>query len=143
MLLSALGLFWIAGSLVMAFSALLRMLRDADVSIDLTGSEAVLLIVAVTLALATPTVLAVRHVAQKVWANSARAVDLVTRLRRPVIVGLSAYGFAGLFVRIVEVVILRRAAGVAWPVWDLLLPLIGAVAAIGAVTLLERERRRS
>ena len=50
---------------------------------------------------------------QTVWNNSMKAVDLADNLRRPIVVGLCAYGFASLLVRVVEAVVLRRAAGVA------------------------------
>ena len=66
---------------------------------------------------------------------------LADRLRRPVTVGLCAYGFASLLVRVTEAVVLRRAAGVAWPVWDLLLCGIGAAGAAGAYLLFNSDRR--
>ena len=44
-------------------------------------------------------------------------------------------------VRVLESVILRRAVGVAWPVWDLLLFAFGLVAAAGAFALHYQEGR--
>ena len=46
-----------------------------------------------------------------------------------------------LIVRVLESVILRRAVGVAWPVWDLLLCAFGLTAAAGAFGLQQFERR--
>jgi serine/threonine-protein kinase len=44
-------------------------------------------------------------------------------------------------VRFIEIVVLRRAVGVAWPAWDILLMLIGGSAAFGALKINEADRR--
>jgi serine/threonine-protein kinase len=141
LLLSALGLFWVAGSLISVIAAIVRMARGGGAGDNLTGFEAALLALGIGFTLITPAALAARHVVRTVWQNSMKAVDLAERLRRPVTVGLCAYGFASLLVRVTEAVVLRRAAGVAWPVWDLLLCAIGAAGAAGAYLLFHSDRR--
>ncbi|AUX23750.1 uncharacterized protein SOCEGT47_042800 [Sorangium cellulosum] len=141
LLLSGLGLFWVAGSLLTLVTAIIRLSRGGSVNDNLTGLEAVLLASGIGFALITPALIGARHVRRQVWNNSMRAVDLADNLRRPIVVGLCAYGFASLLVRVVEAVALRRAAGVAWPAWDVVLFAIGAVGAAGAYLLLRSEQR--
>lgn len=140
LLLSALGLFWITGSLITLVTGIIRLSRGGSAGDNLTGLEAVLLSSGIGFALITPAVLGARHVRQTVWNNSMKAVDLAERMRVPVMVGLCAYGFTSLLVRVVEGVVLRRAAGVAWPAWDVVLVGIGAVGALGAHLLLRNGR---
>ena len=70
-------------------------------------------------------------------------MELAAKLRRPVVVGLCAYGFGSALIRLIESVLLRRAVGVAWPVWDVLLLIIGAVAAAGAHFLFDGSERKA
>ena len=70
-----------------------------------------------------------------------KAVDLSARVRGPVVVGLCAYGFASLVVRLIEAIVLRRAVGAAWPVWDVLLFLIAVAAAVVAFGYQQNARR--
>ncbi len=138
-LLSILGSFWVLGSLITTIAAILRLSRG--VATNLATSESVLLVLGVVFASLTPAVWVARHVSKVVWGNSVKAVDLAERIRRPVLVGLGAYGFGSLLVRLIETVLLRRAVGIAWPVWDLLLFVIGVAAAATAVSLAKAERR--
>jgi serine/threonine-protein kinase len=140
MLLAALGLFWAVGSLVTMIGAVIRMARGPGQ--NLTGSEAVLISGGILFALITPILLGIRHLRRTIWDNSAKALDLSDRLKLPVIVGLVAYGLGSLLVRFIEIVVLRRAVGVAWPAWDVLLLLIGGGAALAALKLNEADRRR-
>ncbi|WP_434040759.1 MULTISPECIES: serine/threonine-protein kinase [Sorangium] len=141
LLLSTLGVFWVAGSLITLVTAIIRLSRGGGVTDNLTGLEAVLLASGIGFALITPALIGARHVRRNVWNNSMKAVDLSDNLRRPIVVGLCAYGFASLLVRVIEAVVLRRAAGVAWPMWDVVLFGIGAVGAAGAYLLLRSESR--
>lgn len=140
-LLFVLGLFWVAGSLLTLVAAIVRLARGGSAADNLTGFEAALLTLGIGFTLITPAILVIRHVSRVVWNNSMKAVDLADRLRRPVMVGLCGYGFASLLVRTIEAVALRRAAGVAWPVWDILMFVIGAAGAAGAYLLMQSERR--
>ncbi len=141
LLLSVLGIFWVAGGLITLVTAIIRLSRGGTVTDNLTGLEAVLLASGIGFALITPALIGARHVRRSVWNNSMKAVDLADNLRRPIVVGLCAYGFASLLVRVVEAVVLRRAAGVAWPMWDVVLFAIGGVGAAGAYLLLRSESR--
>lgn len=139
--LSVLGGLWLVWSLAAAVAGVVRIARGGGATANLTGSESAFLLSGIACALATPAALVVRHVRRVVWSNSVRAVELADRLRRPVVVALVAYGFGSLLVRFGESVLLRRAAGVAWPVWDLLLFVLSLGMAAGAFWVDERERR--
>ncbi len=140
-ILGALGLFWSAGSLMTLVAAVVRISRGGGASANLTGSEATIMLVGFLFALLTPAILVVRYLRRTIWVNTAKAMELSERLYRPIITGLCAYGFATLLVRVLESVIFRRAAGVAWPVWDLLFCGFGLIAAGGAFALHYLERR--
>ena len=139
-LLATLGLVWAGGTAVTAFAGMIRLARGAGPNANLTGTEAALLVLGVGFAFATPAALGVRYVVKHVWPHSGRALEVATRLRRPVMVGLAAYGLAALLVRFLEVVLLHRAVGVTWAGWDLVLALVGLTAAGGAAYLDARER---
>jgi serine/threonine-protein kinase len=137
-LMAVLGLFWSMGVVLTTIGAVVRMMRGKD----LIGSEAVLLVLLVAFAVLTPVILAVLHVRRKVWNNTMKAVELAEKLRRPVVVGLGAYGFGSLLVRVIESIVLRKAIGVAWPQWDVLMFVIGVASAIVAFYLPKLEQRR-
>jgi serine/threonine-protein kinase len=142
LILGGLGLFFAAGSLMTLITAIVRLARGGGAAANLTGSEAAFLIVGFVFALLTPTILVVRYLRRKIWDNSAKAMELSERLSRPVITGLCAYGFGTLLIKLLEGVLVRRAVGVAWPVWDLLLFAFGVAAAGGAFALQEEEERK-
>jgi serine/threonine protein kinase len=142
LVLGALGLFWAAGNLVLAITAIIRILKGGGARDNLTGQEAVLLLLGVTFTLLTPLVLVGYYLKRTVWGNSVKAVDLSEKIRGPVLAGLVAYGFGTMLVRILDAVLLRRAAGVAWPWWDLILLVIGGIAAAGALLVDELDRPR-
>ncbi|APR88175.1 serine/threonine protein kinase [Minicystis rosea] len=142
LLLSVLGTFWAAGSLVLAITGIIRLARGGGAKANLEVVDAILLSFGVLFTALTPVILAGRHLAKNVWGNSMKAVELAEKLRRPVVVGLSAYGFATLLVRLLESVLLRHAVGVAWPWWDVVLFAIGGIAAGGTyvLTMLEKPK---
>jgi serine/threonine-protein kinase len=142
-ILGGLGVFWGAGNLIMAITAIFRMVKGSGPRANLEGSEAILVVLLVTFALLTPLIFLGRWLAKTVWGNSVKAVELAEKLRRPVLVGLSAYGFTSLLVRLFDAVLLRHAAGVAWPWWDVLLFVISAVAAGGAFMVAEAEKPKA
>jgi serine/threonine-protein kinase len=141
LLLSGLGLFWVAGCTITLVAAIVRIARGGGTNDNLTGFEAALLALGIGFTLITPTAIAIRHVRRVIWDNSMKAVDLAEKLRRPVMVGLCSYGFGSLLVRTMEAVVLRRAAGAAWPVWDVLLFFITAAGAGGTYLLFQSEKR--
>ncbi len=141
-LFGALGVFWLAGSLMTLITGVVRLIRGGSATANLSGTEAAFLFVGLILVLLTPALLAGYQVRKLIWDNSVKAVDLAERLRAPVLTGLAAYGVASLMVRVLESVLLRRAVGVAWPVWDLLFFLFGVIAAGVATALHEEERKK-
>ena len=141
-LLGTLGVFLAMGSLMMAVTAAVRIARGSGAKANLTLAEAVFLIVGFAFTLLTPVIFAARHVRRAIWSNSVKAVDLAETLHSPVVVGLSAYGFASLLIRLLESVLLRHAVGVAWPYWDLALLGVVTVSAVGARLLSLSETKR-
>jgi serine/threonine-protein kinase len=112
------GLFGIAG----AIGGVVRLVRGTP---TLSGVEVVVVLLVLVAALATPTVLLLRHLHRTTWRNTAKVVQLVRTLRVPVIVALAAYGLAAAALRATESLFLRSGAGIAWPFWDTLLPVVG------------------
>jgi serine/threonine-protein kinase len=143
LLFGVLGVFLGAGNLIMAITAIFRIVKGGGARANLEVGEAVLLVLLVVFTLLTPLIFLVRWLAKSVWGNSVMSVQLADRLRGPVLVGLSAYGFATLLVRLVESVLLRRAVGVAWPWWDVLLFVICAAAALGAFLVASAEKPKA
>jgi serine/threonine-protein kinase len=141
-ILAGLGAFWAAGSLIAAITAVVRLTRGGGARDNLEGVEALFLLLGIGFTLLTPGILLVRHLSKSVWGNSVKAVELAETLKSPVLIGLAAYGFGSLLVRLIEAVLLRHAVGVAWPWWDLLLFLVGAAAASGAYLLAQAEKPR-
>jgi len=139
-LLSALGIFFALASLITTVASIFRIARGGGSTANITVSEAVLLLLLIPFALAAPIGLFFRHVSKVVWSNTLKAMDLATKVRRPVVVALCAYGFGALLVRLIESVLLRRAVGVAWPVWDVILLVIAGIAAIGGHVLLDDRK---
>jgi serine/threonine-protein kinase len=139
----ALGLFGCAGGLILAITGIIRAVKGGGARANLEIIDAALLSAGVLFTLLTPVILAVRHLSRDVWGNSLKAVDLAEKLRRPVFVGLSAYGFAWLLVRLLESVVFRHAVGVAWPWWDVILFLVALAAGGGAFFLGVMEKRKT
>ncbi|MFO0591845.1 MAG: serine/threonine-protein kinase [Polyangiaceae bacterium] len=138
---TAVSAVWVLGSIVTTIAALIRMSRGGARE-NLSGTEAMLLTVGAFFVLLTPLVLLGRTLWKTVRHNRMKEVELADRLRAPVVVGLSGYGFATLLVRLTEIVVVRSAESWGWPVWDILLVLIAAIGAAGAYVLVEAEKRR-
>jgi tRNA A-37 threonylcarbamoyl transferase component Bud32 len=143
LLMGGLGMFFVLGSILGLVTGVVRLARGAGAAANLTSFEGVILLVLLTLALSTPAIVAALHVKKQIWANSNRAVQLAESLQRTVVAALVTYGAGSLFVRLLESVILRRAAGVAWPAWDVVLSLVSIAAGVFALfTILGETRRR-
>lgn len=117
-------------ALVSLGAGALRLVRGG-VGAPVSALDAFLLIAFVVLVLATPSVLAARNLVLPALRNSVETERLAERVRPPLRAALVAYGFASLFVRVLEVVLLGNGLGQAWPGWDILLALV-AFAAAGA-----------
>ena len=143
LVLGALGLFFAAASLLTAITAVVRITRGGGGTANLKDLEPLFLILGTAFTLLTPLILAGRYLSRTVWENSVKSVELAERLRLPVLVGLSAYGFSSLLVRLLEAVVLRRAVGVAWPWWDLLMFLVGVGGGLGSFILAQMDRKKA
>ncbi len=119
----------ILSMLVIAIAAIMRLSRGGATP-TITATEALVMALILMAAFTTPFVLLVRHLKRTVWGNTAKVLDLVRSLRDPLLVGLASYGVLAVMLRVLETVLLRSPFGIAWPVWDLMLPLVGVIAGV-------------
>ncbi|MCA9622557.1 MAG: serine/threonine protein kinase, partial [Myxococcales bacterium] len=119
--------------LMVIVSAVLRLAKDAPYA-TISGVESLVIALVLVAAVSSPLFLVLRHVKRTIWPNTARVLELLTRLRPPVLAGLGTYALGTLCLHAAEAVVVRRAVDVAWPGWDLVLPLFSlAVAGATAV----------
>ena len=102
-------------------------LRSADVELGATGW--ILTLLALLVVLSTPLVLIVRHVMQ-VWGNTARCVSLARVVRAMAFAGAGSYALGTLWLRVGYGSVLGDPKSISWPLWDLLLLLVAALAAL-------------
>jgi serine/threonine protein kinase len=136
---TGLGLFWVVVNVSVASGAAIRLFRGT--SSDLTGAEAVMALVGVIAALATPIYLWVRHLKTEVWPSTPRSVQWMWRLRKTVLYSSAVYGLTALFVQVFEVIFARHSLGVARPGWALLSFLTAMAMAAGTWLLTRPENR--
>jgi serine/threonine-protein kinase len=132
----ALALALGGGALATLLGALLRTARDGIRTTLGVGESAGILTVVLLLVVAL-VVLGVVHVRGVPSEEEARTESLSEALRLPAIIGVGIYGFGTLVVRFLEALVVRRAVGAAWPVWDIVLAL-AALSAAGVTYLLGR-----
>lgn len=118
---SVLGFVWFSAGLVDTLAAAIRMSSGAG---TLSGAEVALTVVGSLAALLTPAVLWIRHLRRQVWTSSPRSIEVAARLRRMLLLGVSAYGAVALFVHLLEGIARRDASGVAWPGWSIVMFLV-------------------
>jgi serine/threonine-protein kinase len=102
-----------------------------------------LIVVLVLAVLAGPVILLVRHVQREIWDNTAKTMELAERAVPPIAAGLGAYGFASLLVRFMESVVVGRTANVGWPLWDVLLGVVGLGILVGVHQFSEKQRKEA
>ncbi len=136
---TALGLFWVLVNVSVASGAAIRVARGTES--DLSGAEAVMALVGVIGALATPIWLWVRHLRTQIWPSTPRSVEWMMRLRRSVLYSAAAYGMTALLVQMFEVIVARHSLGVARPGWALLTFLVSMFVATLTWFLTRPERR--
>ncbi len=141
-LMSSLAGVGILGGLLTLIGAVIRLSRGGGANANVTGSESLILISLLALALATPALFAILHVKKAIWNNTAKTVELAITLRRTVTAAFVTYGLASIGVHFLETLILRRAVGAAWPMWDVLLTLLAGGSATLAWLSARAERRR-
>jgi len=131
--LAVFGSLALAGTLlglVSAVAAIIRLSKD-DAAATVTTAEALVIILVLVAALSTPVALLLRHVKKAIWPNTAKVLEVLRRLRPPVIVGLATYGLSAVVLRATETVLLHSPSGTAWAGWDLLLPVFSLACAAG------------
>jgi serine/threonine protein kinase len=92
---------------------------------------------------ATPLVLWIRHLSQRVWANSMKCVDLARRFGRIVGVAIGVYGLGALGVHAVESVWWRRPISALRPQWYVYLFAASMLAALLVWVVGQVQRRQS
>ncbi len=106
---------------------------------SLTRLELGLLLAFGVAAAITPLVLFIRWIRRRVWENTNRVLELLSKVRIAVIAAVATYGLAWLGSRIFDGVVLRALGkpgrvNLAWTGWDFLLPLFAV--GVGVVALL-------
>lgn len=114
-LFTLLGYLWIVAGLVAVVVDSVRWGRGPRAYPE----EMAILLIAIgtVVATATPLFLWIRHLGNRVWANSVKCVDLARRTGRMVGVSISVYGLAALVLHAVETAWWRRARSVYQPDW--------------------------
>jgi serine/threonine-protein kinase len=135
LLFAALGIGMLLAVLATAISGGLRLFREPLAT--LSGTEAMVVALVLVAALATPLTLALRNLFRTTWSNTAKVLETVRTLREPLIAVLAIWGAGAMVIRTLETFVARTPVGVAWPFWDLLLPLVAAGA--GVVTFVARK----
>jgi serine/threonine protein kinase len=118
---SAVGFVWFSAGLVDTLAAAIRMSSGDG---TLSRAEIALTVVGALLALLTPAVLWGRHLKRQVWTSSPRSMEVASRLRRMLLLSVSAYGAVALFVHLLEGIARRDASGIAWPGWSIVMFLV-------------------
>ncbi len=136
--MAGLATFGVLAGLLTVGASVIRLTRGGTAASNVTGSEALLLFLMMTLALATPIGFGIHWVRKNVWQNSAKTLDLAQASRRTVVAVFVTYGVVALAARLTEAVLLRRAAGIAWPMWDLVI--FGFAASAGLIAFFSGRR---
>ena len=119
------GLSSAAVMLMVAIAAIVRLVRGPSLFTNVTGGEALLLILLVGGLVFGPAWYFGRRIYQETWADDARVSAMLDRLLPIFAGGICVYGVGSLVVRFFETILLQHAVGVAWAPWDLLLLAIG------------------
>jgi len=142
LVLGALATSFVALVLPTFVGAIVRVARGSDASANLSGGESLIILAFVIVAFAVPSYLLVARLKKTVWDNTSRVYELVMRSRWVVLAVFGTYGLCNVFVRFLETVVLRRAVGASWPVWDVLFTLIAVAAGAGVAFLPRLQPRR-
>ncbi|MDI1449997.1 serine/threonine-protein kinase [Polyangium sp. 6x1] len=131
----ATGLGCAAAMLVVGLAAIFRFARSSSPNSNITGGEAVLLILIVGALVFGPAWFLGRRPFQAISSDDAKVSEVLAWLLPIVAFGIGIYGVSSLLVRFFETILLQHALGVAWAPWDILLLAAGFGAAIAAFKL--------
>lgn len=125
----------IATSVAVAFFALLgfldgavRLIRGAGLS----KLELALALVALVGLFGTPLGLLVRHIKKTIWPDTNQVVELAQRFRAPVMISLAIAGMLSVFIVVLEG-LSGRGAGASWAFWEMFVPLVAVISAVGTL----------
>lgn len=131
--LTTLGAAWLFLALFGVVTALVRIAGGGFEATLGTGAAAGIVIgVGCTVAIGVGMA---AHRYRASWRDPDLAKRLASTLRSPVLAGVSCYGLLAALLRLAESSLMGRPLGLAWPVWDLLLPLLSLIAASAPVLI--------
>jgi serine/threonine-protein kinase len=117
-MLSFVALAWGLGGLLDAATSGIRWARAAS---SLSATELVLTLSGSIALLLAPTIAWMRHVRERVWPSTPRAVETVSQLRGVLVATFVTYAVGSLGVRVVEAVFHDDPHAVDWPGWAVFL----------------------
>ncbi len=121
----------IATAVVVTFFGLLGLLNGSirlARGIGLSKLEFGLALLALLGLFGTPLALLARHIKKTIWPDTNRVLELAGRFRLPLLVALAVTGMLTLFIHVLEG-ISGAGIGAGWAGWELLVPMVGAIAA--------------
>ncbi len=133
---TALGGLWLLSCALVAMASGIRILRGGA---DLTQTEVVISLIGALCALATPSVLWIRHLGREVWPSTPRALEAQQRLRRTVLYSAATAGIAALTVQVFEVLMERHGVGLSRPGWGLFVVSLALLVGGATWALLKRS----
>jgi serine/threonine-protein kinase len=153
-LITSIGYLWCAALLVSGIADAIRFSKSSLVRLagappdaatltlggKLTTNEATLVALGVFAATITPLLLWVRHIAKKVWPNTASSVAFAARARASLVAGIVTYGLSNLALVITEAVVMRQSPGTLQTFWGV--PIVAAAFAMLLITWWTVARRR-
>ena len=137
---SPLALAFGVGALAVLMGGLFRVAHGATARSTLSGGETIATILVPLILVGVSSVFAMAYV-RGIPAEEHKRSDLVSNLLSVASsVGLVTLGFGFLFVRFMETLLLHRAVGAAWPVWEVMLPLLAIAGALIGGLMAWRDR---
>jgi serine/threonine-protein kinase len=124
-LLTVVAVVWALGGLLDAATSGIRWARPAAA---LSETEFVLIVMGSVALLLAPSIAWLRHLRERVWPSTLRAVDTLARMRGVMVATLVTYAVGSLGVRVVEAVFHDDPHAVNWPGWAVFLFLAANIA---------------
>jgi serine/threonine-protein kinase len=153
-LITIVGYLWCAALLISGIADAIRfskatLVRVAGAPVDgaaltlggkLTANESLLVALGVFAATVTPLLIWVRHLARRVWPNTASSVAFAGRAKTSLAAGIVTYGLCMLALVITEAVAMRQSPGTLQTTWGV--PIVAASFAMLLITWWMVARRR-
>jgi serine/threonine protein kinase len=126
-LMSVVTAAWALFGMLDAATSSIRWARD---NAPLSGVELALTSVGALAFLIAPSIAWVRHVRQRVWPSTPRAVELVAQMRGILVAAFVTYAAGSFMVRVVEGVLHDDPRALSWPGWSVLIFIAANLAAL-------------